>query len=85
MASLSTIIEQGNFTADKKIREKELQPALDKAIARLPKKMKRIFELSKLENLSNKEIAAVMKVFDKTVRNKLSNALKIIKLKITTH
>ncbi|MBE9597994.1 hypothetical protein IM797_01710 [Pedobacter sp. MC2016-24] len=46
--------------------------------------MKRIFEFNKLENLSNKEIAALMKVFDKTVRNKLSNALKTIKLKITT-
>jgi RNA polymerase sigma-70 factor (ECF subfamily) len=82
--SLSAFIEQGEYTADKNIREKELQEVIDKAIDALPKKMKQIFQLSKVEQLSNKEIATQLDISDKTVRNQLSTALKTLKLKITT-
>ncbi|MES2515887.1 MAG: RNA polymerase sigma-70 factor [Bacteroidota bacterium] len=82
--SLSAFIKQGEYTADKNIREQELQEVIDKAIDALPKKMKQIFQLSKVEQLSNKEIATQLEISDKTVRNQLSTALKTIKLKIIT-
>ena len=80
--SLSAFMDKGEYIADANLREKELAQMIDKAIAALPQKMKQIFELSKIERLSHKTIAAQLNISDKTIRNQLSTALKLIKLKI---
>ncbi len=62
--------------------EKELLAAVEAEIQNLPPKMREIFELSRKENLSHKEIAQKLNISDQTVKKQVQNALKIIKPKI---
>ncbi|WP_317169204.1 sigma factor-like helix-turn-helix DNA-binding protein [Mucilaginibacter humi] len=41
-----------------------------------------MFELSRKHDLSHKEIAAQLNISDKTVKKQVSNAIKIIRLKL---
>lgn len=56
----------------------ELQVHVDKVIADLPSKMKRIYLLSRDEQLSHREIALQLGIAEGTVKKQISNALKII-------
>lgn len=60
----------------------ELRGIIDKEIEHLPAMMRRVFILSRQENLSYKEIAAKLTISDKTVKKQISNALKILRSKI---
>lgn len=62
--------------------EKEILAAVEAEIQNLPPKMKEIFELSRKENLSHKEIAEKLNISDQTVKKQVQNALKILKPKI---
>ncbi len=64
------------------IHEKELQKSINAEIDRLPPKMRRIFELSRKEYLTHKEIASRLEISDKTVKTQINNALKSLRLKI---
>lgn len=57
----------------------ELKEKLDQAIAGLPSKMKMIFQLSREEHLTHKEIAERLHISDKTVKKQINNAIKILK------
>ncbi|KIO74608.1 RNA polymerase sigma 70 [Pedobacter lusitanus] len=70
--------EMSNVTLDQ-LDEKDLANALEREIAKLPDKMRIIFELSRKENLSHKEIALKLGLSDKTVKKQISNALKLIR------
>lgn len=63
------------------IREKELTIIINKEIEKLPLKMRRIFEMSRKQYLSHKEIAEELDISDKTVKKQINNAIKILKLK----
>ena len=64
--------------------EKELLALVEAEIQNLPPKMREIFELSRKENLSHKEIAEKLNISDQTVKKQIQNALKILKPKIRT-
>lgn len=68
--------------SDYLIRDKQLSEYIEKQIQSLPKKMRRIFELSRKDHLSHKEIALVVNTSEHTVSKQISNALKIIKTKV---
>jgi RNA polymerase sigma-70 factor (family 1) len=70
--------EMSNVTLEQ-IDEKDLAQSLEREIAKLPDKMRIIFELSRKENLSHKEIALKLGLSDKTVKKQVSNALKLIR------
>lgn len=57
----------------------ELKEKLDRSIAGLPSKMKLIFQLSREEHLTHKEIAERLHISDKTVKKQINNAIKILK------
>lgn len=57
----------------------DLLTLVNKAINNLPPKCKQIFELSKREGLTNREIATHLEVSIKTVEKQISNAYKSIK------
>ncbi len=80
--SLGDFMEKGEYITDESVREKELLRIIDKTVAELPKKMREIFELSRNEQLSQKVIAEKLNLSDKTVKKQVSNALKILRLKI---
>lgn len=66
------------------IHEKELQKNINAEIDRLPPKMRRIFELSRKEYLTHKQIALRLEISDQTVKTQINNALKSLRLKIDT-
>ncbi|MNL67317.1 RNA polymerase sigma factor [compost metagenome] len=55
---------------------------IEKEIAALPQKMREVFELSRKQNLSHKEIAEQLGISEQTVSKQVTNALKILKTKL---
>lgn len=74
-------LEEG-YSTDSVMQEKELSALIEKEIAALPDKMRQIFELSRKNNLSHKEIATQLILSDKTVKKQVNNALRILRLKL---
>lgn len=81
-ASLQHFLDQGTYCPDEYMREKELVQLIEKGIAALPSKMQEIFALSRKEQLSHKEIASQLSISEKTVKNQVHNALRILKTRI---
>lgn len=67
---------------DHRVRENMLQLAIEKEIASLPPKMRQVFELSRKQHLSNKEIAAIMGTSEQTVKKQISNTLKQLRSRL---
>lgn len=68
--------------SDYLIREKQLNLYIEKQIQQLPKKMRVIFELSRKEFLTHKEIASKLETSEHNVTKQITNALRIIKSKV---
>lgn len=76
----SNFSEFEKFEEDYNFEFRELTRLIEEAICSLPVKSREVFEKSRLENLSNKEIAAEMNVSVKTVEAQITKALKQIRL-----
>jgi RNA polymerase sigma-70 factor (ECF subfamily) len=66
-------------TADTLMDGKELQNHINRLIEQLPTKCKQVFLLSRIFDLSYKEIAEIMDISTKTVENQIGIALKFLK------
>jgi len=78
---LDKITEQAvdnSLNIEESISLKELQDNIDLGIAKLPKKMREVYLLSRDEQLSYREIAEKLNIAEGTVKKQVSNALKII-------
>lgn len=84
LLSLEHFAGQGNCITDDYIREKEFASIIEKEVSLLPAKMRQIFEMSRRQHLSQKEIAEILHLSDKTVKKQMSNALKVLRLKLTS-
>ncbi len=82
--SLQQFLEEGEYITDDYIREKELSELIEKEVALLPQKMRKVFELSRKVHLSYKEIAFELNISDKTVKKQMNNALRILRHKLYT-
>ncbi|TCC92182.1 RNA polymerase sigma-70 factor [Pedobacter frigiditerrae] len=80
--SLQGYIEQGYCITDHNIREKQLSALIESGIASLPPKMREVFNLSRKDKLSHKEIAAQLNLSEQTVKKQINNALKILRSKL---
>lgn len=80
--TLALHLERGENITDHRLRERLLNEKIEEGIAQLPKKMRQVFEMSRKENLSYKEIAEELSLSDKTVKKQVSNAIKILRLKL---
>ncbi|MFA6152007.1 MAG: RNA polymerase sigma-70 factor [Chitinophagaceae bacterium] len=67
---------------DHMARERILSSIIDKEIGQLPPKMRQVFELSRKQYLSHKEIAEQLNITEQSVRSHIKNALKILKPKL---
>lgn len=67
-------------SGDSKLRDLELQQQLDSYLNQLPKRCHEIFYLSRIEHLSNQDIAERLGVSKKTVENQLTAALKHLRI-----
>ncbi len=82
VTSLHQVAGQTTEIADHRIRENQMMAMIEAEIAALPPKMREIFELSRKQHLSHKEIAAQLKISEQTVAKQVSNALKILRKKL---
>lgn len=83
--SLDQYISAGNCPTDRALIVKEINAEIEKEIQNLPAKMKEVFELSRKDELSYKQIADTLNISDKTVKKQISNALKLLKPKFTNY
>jgi RNA polymerase sigma-70 factor (family 1) len=67
---------------DHLVREKELSAYIERSIRQLPLKMRQIFEMSRKEQLSYKEIAEQLNTSENNVSKQVNNALRILRTKI---
>ncbi len=81
IASFQDFVHQHENQADYRVREKLLVALIEGEIAALPENMRTAFELSRNSNLSYKEIAQELGVSEAVVRNNISRALKILRVK----
>lgn len=68
-----------NKSSDHILEAKELQSAFEESILKLPNKCRMVFQLSRHEGLSYKEIADQMNISIKTVENQMGKALKMMR------
>ncbi|MGH2624180.1 MAG: sigma-70 family RNA polymerase sigma factor, partial [Sphingobacterium sp.] len=80
-ASLQLFLDSKPVPTDYQTRDKQLALLIESEIQSLPKKMKEIFILSRKEHLSHKEISEKLNISEKTVKNQVNNALKILRSK----
>lgn len=80
--SLQAFIDEEQAAADHLVREKQMTLLIEKEIAALPAKMRAVFELSRKEQLSHKEIAEQLTISEQTVRKHVQHALKILRVKL---
>ena len=81
LESLHDFADKNEIIADYQVRERELRDLIEREVAKLPTKMRKIFELSRNEHLSHKEIAQQLQLSEQTVTKQIKNALKILRSK----
>lgn len=64
---------------DHRLRERLLMELIDKEIEQLPEKMRIVFEMSRKQHLSHREIADQLGLTEQSVRSHIKNALKILR------
>lgn len=62
-----------------RLREKDLQKRLAFCLDQLPPKCRQVFEMSRFEHFSNKEIAETLEISVKTVENQMTKALQLMR------
>lgn len=83
LASVKNFELSSSQVTDHLVRENQLRAIIEKEIAALPPKMREIFELSRKEHLSHKEIAEQLDIAEQTVSKQVSNALKILRMRLS--
>lgn len=82
LSSLEDFDRSGENVTDYRLRETLLAEHIDREILQLPGKMREIFEMSRKLNMTYKEISEQLDISDKTVKKQMSNAIKILRVKL---
>lgn len=77
--SLAKFITEASTATMDELNERDLATAIEREIQSLPPRMKQVFELSRKENLSYKEIAERLGISEETVKKQVHNSIKAIK------
>lgn len=80
--SFANFVASSEAITDHRLRERLLKEKIEKEVAALPSKMRQVFEMSRIQNMSHKQIAEELNLSDKTVKKQMSNAIKILRLKL---
>jgi len=78
----NALIDYDNST-NEEIIGRDLESFIDSRMNVLSPKVREVFELSRKENLSVREISEKLHVSDQTVKNQISKAIKILKLHLS--
>lgn len=82
ISSIQHFTEISPIVTDYLVRENLLKAVIEKEIANLPPKMREVFELSRKQHLSHKEIAEIMGTSEQTIKKQMTNALKVLRSKL---
>ncbi|MDR6781452.1 RNA polymerase sigma-70 factor (family 1) [Pedobacter africanus] len=82
LEDIRLFMQKGNYEADEALRYKELAAIVKSEVEKMPEKMRQIFELSRNQYLSHKEIAEMLNISEHTVRTQVQRALKILRNKL---
>lgn len=77
--------EQISEETMEKLDEKELMMLIVNEIAKLPPRMREVFQLSRIEDLSHREIAEQLNISESTVKKQVQNALKILRARLSEY
>lgn len=77
---LSSFIKEGYYQVEEELRYKELVEEIEAEIDRMPPRMREIFNLSRKEFLSHRQIAEKLDISESTVREQVKRALKTLRL-----
>ncbi len=83
LVGLQDYYHKGAWTTDEMLIERELCHQIEREVDRLPPKMRKIFELSRRQYLSNKEIADRLSLSEGTVRQQIHNAIVRLRSRLT--
>lgn len=83
VSALSQQQTETDFLTEEKIDAESLRSYIDNLIEQLPLSRKKIFQLSRRDHLSNKEIAARLSISEKTVETQLYRSLCFLKQKLS--
>ncbi|HEY0770927.1 MAG TPA: RNA polymerase sigma-70 factor, partial [Sphingobacteriaceae bacterium] len=80
----ASYVFSGNST-EETYNLKELSHTIEKEVLQLPDKCRSVYELSRKENKSNKEIALHLGISEKTVENHLTKALNRLRVSLNNY
>ena len=78
-AFIRLFTENEDNSFDHYFAESELQQAIEKSMSKLAPRCRQVFELSRLNNMSNQEISDKLGISKRTVELQISNSLKILR------
>src|SRR5699024_948439 len=71
--------ETNGLATEHQFSENYLREEMEKQVERLPDRCREVLELSRMEQLSHKEIAEKLNISPKTVENHIGSALKVLR------
>lgn len=81
---MSLKLKRADNSTEETVMLNDLMLTLNVAVEQLPQKCKSVFNLSRREYKSNKEIAAELGISEKTVENQLTKALRHLRLGLSS-
>ncbi|PRD48137.1 RNA polymerase sigma factor [Sphingobacterium haloxyli] len=85
LASLTHRIESQPDEADYHVREKMLEEQIETVLLQLPPRIREIFELSRKQYLSHKEISQKLNLSEQSVRSYIKDALRALRMKLSMY
>jgi len=80
--SYTTVEEQLDNSTEDTVHLHDLQGIINKELEKLPIRCRSVFELSRMGNKSNKEIAHILNISEKTVENHITNAIRYLRVNL---
>lgn len=74
--------QSSNLSTDYLARENQFKKIIDAEVAALPPRMREVFEMSRKEHLTHKEIAERLGTSEQTVKKQMTNTLKVLRVKL---
>lgn len=79
IADLKHTYDQGSYTTDNILFEKELAKRFEACVSKMPPKMRTIFTLSRFDMMSHQQISSYLNISRENVNRQIKNALIILK------